>query len=371
MNTVFHLKLALISLLLVFFYACKKETADPEPAIPERSVLIYIGANNNLHDDALITMEHIVEGAKSVTGGSLVVYLKTQFNSCLLKIGTGKSNVRIDTIKQYASGNSSDPDFMRKVIQDARVSAPARSYGLVLWSHATGWEPADKVHTESFGSDDFREMDIKDLKDALPDDWEYIMFDACSMSSVEVVYELKGKSKYILASPSEVLSSSFPYDRILPHLFEQEEGLKTVASKFIGYYKEQSDLYASATVALINPKEVERMAALTKELLDRKRPVFPYSLDNVQVMDFDEGGLVTYDFMDFLENNYEESDLLALKEQLAKVVLYKDHTDKFFDVPIKSYCGLSIYSPTANDPYTNYYTTLNWSSASDWYLLFQ
>lgn len=371
MNTVFHLKQVLIFLLVVTFFACKKDTADPEPATPDRSVLIYIGANNNLHDDALITMENIVKGAKSLTGGSLVVYLKTQFNSCLLKVSSVRSNVRIDTIKQYTSGNSSDPDFMREVIQDARASAPAKSYGLVLWSHATAWEPAKKIQTESFGSDDFIEMDIKDLKDALPDDWEYIMFDACSMSSLEVVYELKDKAKYILASPAEVLSSSFPYDRILPHLFEQEEGLKTVASKFISYYKEQSDMYASATVALINLKEVDKMAALTKTLLDKKRPAFPYNLDNVQCMDFDEGGIASYDFMDFLENNYEEADLLALKEQFAKVVLYKDHTDKFFDVPIKNYCGLSIYSPTANDPYKDYYTSLNWSSASNWYLLFQ
>ena len=371
MNTGFPLKQVVIFFFFMTFLACKKDPVDPEPVIPERSVLIYIGANNNLHDDALITVKKIVEGAKAVPNGSLVVYLRTQFNSSLLKISTGKSNVRIDTVKNYTSGNSSDPAFLSEVIKDARACAPARSYGLVLWSHATSWAPADKVSTESFGSDDFREMDIKDLKNALPEDWEYIMFDACSMAAVEVVYELKDKAKYILASPAEVLSSSFPYDKILPHLFEQEEGLKTVARKFIDYYNEQSGLYASATVALIKVHEIEKMASLTKELLEKKKPVFPYNPDKLQSMDFDEGGLAAYDFISFLENNYPEADLQPLKEQLEKVVLFKDHTPNFFDIPIKNYCGLSIYTPVANDPFKSYYSTLNWSSASDWYLLFQ
>jgi hypothetical protein len=358
-------------LLLFTFLACRKSPADQEPVLPERSVLIYIGANNNLHDDALSTVQNIVAGAKSVTNGSLVVYLRTQFTSSLLKISTGTSTVRIDTVKNYSSGNSSDPAFLSEVVKDARACAPAKSYGLVLWSHATSWAPAAKVSTESFGSDDFKEMDIKDLKNALPDDWDYIMFDACSMSAMEVIYELREKATYILASPAEVLSSSFPYDRILPHLFEQEAGLKAVAREFIDYYKEQSGLYASATVALMKVDEMEKMASLTKELLKRKKPVFPYNLDKVQSMDFDEGGLAAYDFMSFLENNYPESDLRDLKEQLGKLVLYKDHTAGFFDVPIKSYCGLSIYPPIDNDPLKNYYGTLSWASASDWYMLFQ
>jgi len=361
-----HKQLA-IFLLLLSFLACKKSPADQEPVLPGRSVLIYIGANNNLHDDALTTVKNIIEGAKSVSNGSLVVYLKTQSSSCLLKISTGKPAVSVDTVKNYTSGNSSDPVFLSQVINDARACAPAKSYGLVLWSHATSWAPA----TESFGSDDFKEMDIKDLKNALPGDLEYLMFDACSMSAMEVVYELKEKAKYILASPAEVLSSSFPYDRILPHLFEDEEGLKTVARKFIGYYKEQSGLYASATVALIKSAEMEKMASLSKDLLARKRPVYPYHLDKVQSMDFDEGGLAAYDFMSFLENNYQAADLQALKEQLGKLVLFKDHTASFFDTPIKDYCGLSIYSPVTNDPLKNYYSTLNWASASNWYMLFQ
>lgn len=357
-------------LLLLTLFACKKNAED-QPVIPERSVLIYIGANNNLHDDALITVEKIVAGAKSVPNGSVVVYLKTQSASCLLKISTGRSPVRIDTVKKYVAGNSSDPVFLGEVIKDARACAPAKSYGLVLWSHATAWAPAEKVSPESFGSDDFREMDIKDLKNALPDDWDYIMFDACSMSAMEVVYELKDKATYILASPAEVLSASFPYDRILPHLFEQEEGLKAVARKFVDYYKEQSGLYASATVALIKSDEIEKMASLARDLLERQKPVYPYHLDKVQRMDFDEGGLPAYDFMSFLENNYPASDLQPIKEQLEKAVLFKDHTVSFLDIPIKNYCGLSIYSPVINDPQKDYYSTLNWAIASNWYMLFK
>ncbi|WP_432713236.1 clostripain-related cysteine peptidase [Pedobacter sp.] len=97
--------------------------------------------------------------------------------------------------------------------------SPANSYWLVLWSHATSWAPPTGRKTKSFGSDNNQEMDIIDFRNAIPSDFEYIMFAACSTGSVEVVYELQEKARYILFSPSAVPSASFPYEAITPHFF--------------------------------------------------------------------------------------------------------------------------------------------------------
>ena len=50
-------------------------------------------------------------------------------------------------------------------------------------------------------------MEIDDLAKGLPDDlFDFILFDACYMASVECTYELRNKAEYILASPTETMA---------------------------------------------------------------------------------------------------------------------------------------------------------------------
>lgn len=360
-----------ILLTLIIINGCEKSNDQFQEEF-QHGVLIYIGANNNLHYDAINTIEKIKKGAKSLNKDQvIVIYAKTQSISTLLKITRPGNQIKIDTLKNFRSGNSSDAGFMKEVIDLTRNSVRAKKYGLVLWSHATSWIPPANTKTKSFGSDDFQEMDIKDLRSILQDNWEYIMFDACSMASIEVCYELKDIAKFILASPSEVLSTSFPYDLILLDLFKGKEGLIRVCSKFMEYYREQTGLYASATVSLIKTSQLSDIALHTQRLLQIKKPLGDFNRSKIQSLDFDNiGDVPAYDFISFLKHNFEESEYGELEDSIEKSILFKDHTSEFFNIPIKEYCGLSIYLPETNDPYINYYKTLLWSGDSNWYQLF-
>lgn len=360
-----------IVLSFIIINGCEKSNDLPEEEF-QQGILIYIGANNNLHYDAIKTIEKIKEGAKSLNRDqAIVIYAKTQSFSTLLKITRSNNGVKIDTLKNFSSENSSDPDFLKEVIKITRNSVRAKKYGLVLWSHATSWIPPANAKTKSFGSDDFQEMDIKDLKSALQEEWEYIMFDACSMASMEVCYELKDIANFILASPAEVLSTSFPYDLILMDLFKGKEGLIRVCSKFMEYYRKQTGLYASATVSLIETSQLPDIALHTQRLLNIKKPLEDFNRSKIQSLDFDNiGDVPAYDFISFLKHNYEESEYGELEDSIEKSILFKDHTSDFFNIPIKEYCGLSIYLPKLNDPYINYYKTLLWAGDSKWYQLF-
>lgn len=50
-------------------------------------------------------------------------------------------------------------------------------------------------------------------------DFDLVSFHSCSMSSLEVAYELKGKANYMLASQSPAFIGSWPYTQILIRLF--------------------------------------------------------------------------------------------------------------------------------------------------------
>ena len=51
-----------------------------------------------------------------------------------------------------------------------------------------------------------------------PDRMEDIIFDACFMSSVEALYDLRSVAPYIVAAPAAVMSGGFPYSTMVPLL---------------------------------------------------------------------------------------------------------------------------------------------------------
>ena len=127
---------------------------------------------------------------------------------------------------------------------------PAEEYGLILWSHGTSWLPAGRG-LRSFGSDSGKEMNIVDLAKALPLHFKFILFDACLMGAVEVVYELRNTTDYIIASSTETIAEGFPYHLILPELVKQNPDWTKVAQQYFDYYNNQQGVYQSATVSVI------------------------------------------------------------------------------------------------------------------------
>ena len=79
-------------------------------------------------------------------------------------------------------------------------------------------------------------MEIADLAAALTGHFDFIMFDACFMASVEVLYELRDKADYFIASPAEIISDGFPYEAAAPYFWGGEEDLKQVCREYYNYY---------------------------------------------------------------------------------------------------------------------------------------
>lgn len=340
--------------------SCEKDR-ESEPQFSNQMVLIYIAANNDLRSEAVSSVNELERGYKD--SHNLLVYLKTDTeSSVILKIKADRtSEIVSDTIATYGNESSSDPFFLARVVDDARKLSPASSYGLVLWSHASSWAPPLGVRLKSFGHDNGLEMDIVDLKEALPSDFEYIIFDACSMASIEVVYELRNNARYILASPTEVLSSSYPYGQIVPYLFGGKDELVKIGQTFMNYYRSFDGEYASATVSLIDTHHLPLLAQETKALLNLKSLKAGFDKSTVQRLDFDPTARVpAYDYMDFLEKGFEPQDYRAIIEQLNTAFLYKNSTTAFLNNPITHFSGLSVYLPEFQDPLQSYYSKLDW-----------
>lgn len=363
----------IVFLALLLLVSCKKEhnETNHDQQI-KKMMLIYMAGNNNLRLDADKALQQIKNSYKFNENHRLLVFITSSSDkSYLLNV---KGSNQLDTINVYSGGNSADPLFLAKVITDSRISAPALSYGLILWSHGTSWKPFPERQfiTKSFGLDEKREMDLKDLAYYLPKDFEYIGFDACSMASVEVIYELRKHADFIIASPTEILSTGFPYNYLVNDLFSGEQGLVKVAEKFHQYYNIQEGLFRSATISLIDASKLDQVAIEVKRLLHFKKPVYPFNKSQIQDLTFDtSNNIPSYDLLSFLKQNYTVEEYGALEKSIQEAVLYKNHTSSFLGVEISEYCGISIYLPERDDKFTEYYKGLRWSEDSDWDYMFE
>lgn len=347
---------------LVLTFGCKKAEVEPEN-IDNKAVFVYIAANNDLKYSALRSIDQM-EKAYNSEDGDLIVFIKTEgYSSHILKIQHDETDgvIASDTLKTYDNQNSSSFDFMKEVFKDMEAFTSANVYGLILWSHASSWLPESSglPTTKSFGYDRGMEMDLKDLKIALPEGLRFILFDACYMASVEVVYELRNKADYIIASSSEVLNTSYPYDLVLRDLFSED--LTEVCRKFYDYYNSRTGIEQSATVSLIDTEYLEELAFETKQILQESDKKNVSDLSRVSqnfnfVQDIDVG---LYDFWSLIQDNYFHAGLLQLERTLDKSVLYKAHTRSFLGLPILESSGLTL--SLIDHPWLlEYYTTLDW-----------
>ena len=246
-------------------------------------------------------------------------------------------------------------------------------------------QPNDLMHFEVQGPVTTRfiggtypetQIETTDLAEAMADagfHTEYILFDACYMSSVEVAYELKDVIHYLIASPTEVISYGFPYITMGKHLLGTPN-YKGIADSFISFYSSYYLPYG--TVAVTDCTQLDALAAIAQQInAAAEEPTNAASAKQINAAA--EGKLNTatsgksapngVQIMDGYSPTlfYDLGHLMSLKnagtvlttafaEQLDKTVPYKGHTDQYFtalkDAPvdIKHYSGLNTSQGSLN-----------------------
>jgi len=257
-----RLKSAVLFLVLSFsVIACKNDDPDPIAIKNEQTVFMYMPwASNllsafrrNIDDMEKAILERglrnekvLVFLAETPTQASLFefVYNKSPFYPAEKKKVTRK------VLKEYRF--SSTPEYtttagISSILKDVRSYAEARRYGMVIGCHGMGWLPVvptkkktlrssrqtdkempevykkhweytDRPMTRYFGGFDSQyQTEIKTLADAIADagmKMEYILFDDCYMATVEVAYELRKATDYLIGSTCEIMEHGMTSDSV-------------------------------------------------------------------------------------------------------------------------------------------------------------
>ena len=311
------------------------------------------------------------------------------------------------------SVHSADPAQLNTILTYVKNNFPAKTYGMIFSSHATGYLPTgyysnpngyvyapamsmmsgnsgvgrgvpyvEPVRDPSlpmvksvgqdqvgaYGSYLSYEIQIEEFARAIPMYLDYILFDACLMGGVEVAYELSGKCGLVGFSQTEVLAEGFDYQALPTHLLSGgTPHPESVCKDYFEYYDRQSGIYRSATISLVDCNRLEPVAEICAELFD-KYSIGIVSLNPMNVQRYYRGDYHWfYDLVDIVAKaGASEEEIAELNEAIDDCMVYRAATPEFMEsFRIDSYSGFSMYLPSDGSlELDKYYRTLKWNIAT-------
>lgn len=327
-------------------------------------------ASNNLGSNGYdaADLREMQQGMQCRPAGRLLVYHAASTGTPVLKEVTASG---IDTLLTYDNLLLSvDSRRMSQVFDDVRRLAPALSYGLVLWSHGSGWLQDgisdDGPTAASWGYDHGRTMNITTLARTLAGrQLDFVYFDCCFMNGIEVAYQLRHVTPTIVGSVAELPVEGMPYDQNVPCLFAEPPALTQAAANTFKLYDSRRGDDRTCTMSVIRTDGLDRLAQLTRQIYNAAATWLPQG----------------YDPQSFkLDGRWQHCDLEHYVRALAATqpdptlfnqwqsalndcVAYRAATPRLWDyLPIETHCGLSTY--IISNPSMLYYK--NYQSL-DWY----
>ena len=399
MNNKFSL-LIIISVIFSLFASCGKDDKEMNPVVKQMT-LIYAVDHNNLSSDLRTNEMQVKQALSQAAPGEYSVLIFRYIDSDsygLYKLVSDRNATEKDAvlIKTYSSERlSTDPSMLSDVIKDAIAVDKAEVNNLFLWGHGTGWWPFFTPHVpatksitpiqgnfpevHSYGGENngasTNWMEIDELASAIPDHcFETIWFDACYMSSIECVYQLRNKSKYMVAYPTEIYQWGLPYDKVLPYMMRNKQDLSAAAKAL---YDRYAPRYA-VTVCVMDMSKINDVAMKAKKIYasgdgrPEEKGLQKYSRrlnDPVTGNRFDP---CFYDFGQYVKEFAEANGRDDLKQEFHNVlndfVMCKysagfDFNDK--EIKEENFSGISThYYKGGDNAVEEFYRKLDWYKAA-------
>lgn len=367
----------LLIIPLLFLTSCSNSD-EPTPAEVrnEKTLLMYLPWSSNLTGyfyQNINDMEACIEDMGGLSDERVLVFISTTSQEASLfeiKCENGKCQ-RID-LKSYSDLPFTTEAGISRILEDVVSFAPAKRYSMIIGCHGMGWLPVsssgpmrsqEKFHwdytdvplTRYFGGTTSQyQTDISTLSAAIENTglkMEYILFDDCYMSSIEVAYELKAVADYLIASTCEVMAYGMPYATMGKHLLGIPD-YKAVCDDFYEFYSNYS--MPCGTLSVTDLSHIDDMAHLIRRI-NTTYTFDDYQRGKLQNLD-GYTPTIFYDFGDYIsqlleQNNAPEGIKAEFEMQLNRLIPFKTNTEKFFTAtrgPLKleRYSGITTSDPS-------------------------
>lgn len=367
-----------VALAVLFAAACTKEAPAGSGSIRfQRTLLVWLGGDNNLSRETAAKIAAINSGWIPERTACLIYEDTRDKGARLLRLyGTRSGTASAELLCEYGRENSASAKIFGRVLDKVMTDYPAESYGLLFFSHGSGWLPEGMLQTpvpgtslsKSLGWDegvqsgglDHAEMELTAFAAAIPDGaLDFVVFETCLTAGIEVAYELRNKTRYMLASPAEILSPGFTpvYGSSFRLLLDTSESLEKNLTAFgESYMRHVNTLggdYRSATLSLIATDVLDILAGRIRDMSPRFET--PAGVAGWQRFDRpgsygDTPALPRYfDLGQWMEGFSDPAQYPVLEQLLKRIVKWKGNTKRFLPsrngFEINRYSGLTVYLP--------------------------
>lgn len=410
----FFTYLSLTFCLLLGLTSCSDEAFDVD-SVNKQTILVFMpwtgdNSNTGLTHYLKNNLDSIRRGIidnKGLNNTRVMVFFSENASSSKLydfQYDASQRTVNPVEVKTYEGNSYNSAEGFASILDDVRQQAEALNYSLIIGAHGCGWTYAsdwtnypnnaklypgfDGISTQekpstqtsdaipdvdtpfSFGENlnapltrffgsvslSTAKMDIETLAEGIRLSglkMQYILFDACYMGNVEVAYELKDVTNYMIASSSEILASGIPYHSIWRSLNSSAPSYSSIVSGVVNYYKNTKSPYCN--LAAIDCRQIDALAAVMKKINQSSSLDASISLESLQPLDGFRPSL-SYDLNVYVDSLHPNAILKdEFTNQLRKTVKSSANTDyaitslyyrngETFEV--KNYCGLSISDPS-------------------------
>lgn len=366
-------------LLSSVFVACNE---NGEPPVPEKehSLLMYFPWSDNLTSYFEVNISDMekayLESGKAAEQDIVVFFATSASEAEMYRLVISNGRVVRQPLQSYAGINCTTAEGIAGILADFKAFSPARSYAMTIGCHGMGWLPAgttgraaalrgsdgmvlryhweyDVPYPTRFfgGTTSGTQADVTSLAEGIKQaglHMDYILFDDCYMSTVEVAYDLKDVAHYLVCSPTEMMAFGMPYSEIGGYLLGKPD-FEALCNGFLAFYSQYS--MPSGTLAVTDCSEVEALAGIMQKI--NGRFMFDSSLESdIQPMDGYSPGIF-FDLGSYVKLLCSDADLLRqFDEQLAATVIYRVHTQSYYSsvnrvlTPINEYSGLTVSDPS-------------------------
>lgn len=362
----------------------------------------FVPENTNRGEHVLLVYSKLTR--RSERGYCLEDY-NTPTESALFRIYKESGEVVHDTLKVWGTDvDACNPQTLREVLQLTSELFPAKGYGMVFSSHATGWLPSgyysdpskyDRQYyddtsfwisssarrmpqtefppiipylpVKSLGQDNHPgnsvEIELDSFANAIPIHLDYLLIDACLSGCVEVAWQFRGKADVVGFSPTEVLTNGFNYKTIARHLVQNTPDPVQVCKDYFDYYDTylethpgDSEMRRSATISVVDTRKMDVLADVCKTLFEKYREQIK-TLSGSRVQEyFQYNRHFFYDLKDvLLKAGITAEEEAALDAALSQCIIYKAATEKFISIKINTFSGFSMYLPSMGSDFLDGY----------------
>jgi len=402
--------LLLAMLMLAVMASCSKDDGnDPNmPGIPDtnasKTVFVYMpwtGDASNLYEafqHNLKNMKTAIQSQGGLGDRQLMVFISlSDTTGVLIREKYENGECVDDTIRRYSNTNSgqlnltlNSQSWITYIVNQVKSYAPADAYSMIIGSHGYGWitaaaymgseaksrasisqapSMAQPWETRCFGGSKVK-TDVTTLAAgiaATDTKMQYILFDDCNMSNIEVAYDLKDVCDHLIACPTEIMAYGMPYQLMFSQLAAVQPDYQDIVDKFIDFYNEYN--YPYGTIGVVATAEVDSMASILKQI-NAVDTLDASLISSLQTLD-GYSPPVFYDLGDYVRNLATDSHLLSLfEEQLKRLVPYSAHTSEYYSAlwrqgvhPIKTFSGITISDPSTNNLARNKEATNFWKAS--------